>query len=103
MLKANNLDQWWELSYAQFLTIPRLVMRSMPIEWQNKMAELLFEMDATFDWRPHEGRYWVSLRGDDGRYKPLDEGICDYRRGSCEHLRMSSRPKVVSVGKGVKE
>lgn len=79
------IHDWFELSYAQFLTVPRLVMESMPLEWQRKMAELLTELDDTFDWRPSEGRYWVKLKGSDGRY--TDAPLGDYRRGSVEHLR----------------
>lgn len=82
---SSPIHEWFELSYAQFLTVPRLVMESMPGEWQHRMAALLKEMDSTFDWRPKEGRYWVKLRDARGRFAhaPLD----DYRRGSIEHLR----------------
>ena len=79
------INEWFELSYAQFLTVPRLVMESMPIEWQEKMAELLKEMDDAFDWRPEEGRYWVRLRDSKGRFSPAP--LYDYRRGSAEHRR----------------
>jgi len=79
------VNVWFELSYAHFLTVPRLVMESMPLEWQEKMAALLQEMDNTFDWRPKEGRYWVRLKDARGHFceAPLE----DYRRGSIEHLR----------------
>jgi len=80
------ISYWFELTYAQFLTVPRLVMESMPIEWQEKMVALLEEMDETFDWRPQEGRYWVKLKDDKGRY--CDAPLSDYRHGSCEHLRI---------------
>lgn len=79
------VSDWFELSYAQFLTVPRLVMESMPLEWQRKMAALLQEMDDTFDWRPTEGRYWVRLRDANGRF--TDAPLDDYRRGNIEHLR----------------
>ncbi len=82
---AEPISTWFELSYAQFLTVPRLVMESMPVEWQYKMTALLEEMDATFDWRPTEGRYWVRLRDSCGRFSPAP--LNDYRRGSIEHLR----------------
>lgn len=80
------LHLWFELSYAQFLTVPRLVMQSMPLAWQRKIAVLLQEMDETFDWRPEQGRYFVRLRDDNGKFShaPLN----DYRRGSVEHLRI---------------
>ena len=56
------IHDWFELSYASFLTIPRLVMQSMPVAWQRRMVALLEDLDATFDWRPARGRYWVRLR-----------------------------------------
>ena len=82
----DRLHGWFGLSYAQFLTIPRLVMQSMPDEWQGKMAALLEELDDAFDWRPTEGRYWVRLRDEGGRFIAAPLG--DYRHGSCEHLRL---------------
>jgi hypothetical protein len=77
--------QWFELSYAQFLTVPRLVMQNMPLKWRQDMARLLTELDETFDWRPKEGRYWVRLRGVNGRF--CDAPLSDYRHGTVEHIR----------------
>lgn len=84
-LNRQPIHDWFELSYAQFLTVPRLVMESMPLDWQRKMAALLQEMDDTFNWRPAEGRYWVRLKDARGRF--TDAPLADYRHGSCEHLR----------------
>jgi len=86
---SSPISEWFELSYAQYLTVPRLVMESMPFKWQEQMAKLLQEMDDTFDWRPKEGRYWVMLKDGKGRYShaPLN----DYRRGSIEHLRQGAK------------
>lgn len=39
---------WFGLSYASFLTLPRVLMHEMPDEWQAKMAALLREYDETF-------------------------------------------------------
>ena len=84
-IEESPINIWFELSYAQFLTVPRLVMESMPIKWQKKMKELLEQMDATFDWRPEDGCYWVRLRDHKGRF--LKAPLCDYRHGNIEHLR----------------
>lgn len=73
------IHEWFELSHAQFLTVPRLVMESMSIEWQEKMARLLDEMDEALDWRPREGRYWVRLRDARGRFS--EAPLWDYRHG----------------------
>ena len=55
--KESPIHIWFGLTYAQFLTMPRLVMESMPHEWQEKTVELLEEMDKTFDWLPKEKTY----------------------------------------------
>jgi hypothetical protein len=82
---SSPLSEWFELSYAQFLTVPRLVLESMPIEWQRDMAALLQDIDDAFDWRPTEGRYWVRLRDANGQF--TDAPLWDYRRGNIDHLR----------------
>lgn len=45
----DKLMTWFGLSYASFLTMPRVLMQEMPDEWQSKMADLLDEYDHTFD------------------------------------------------------
>lgn len=81
------IGYWFELSYANFLTLPRLVMESMPLQWQRTMARLLHEVDDTFDWRPESGRYMVTYKRADGKYS--EPPLSDYRRGSVEHLRIA--------------
>ncbi len=86
--KAVAIDQrtihdWFELTYAQYLTIPRSVLQSMPLDWQVKFVELLDELDEQMDWRPNDATYWVLLRGWDGRFKNLKDNdpFMDYERG----------------------
>jgi len=43
----DKLWSWFGLSYASFLTLPRVMMHEMPDEWQGKMADLLEEWDST--------------------------------------------------------
>lgn len=72
-----DIHTWFELSYAQYLTVPRSVLQSMPIEWQHKFTELLYELDDKIDWRPKSGRYWVRLKDDKGRY--VHDPLMEYR------------------------
>jgi hypothetical protein len=83
------VHDWFELTYAQYLTIPRSILEAMPVEWQQRMVACLEELDETFDWRPQEGRYWVELRGENERYKrdPLRE----YRRPDFEYIESLRR------------
>lgn len=46
----------------EYFVIPRLLMRAMPELWQKQMAALINQLDFSFDWRPKEGKYSVSLR-----------------------------------------
>tara|TARA_Y100001951_G_scaffold104787_1_gene117844 strand:- start:50605 stop:50793 length:189 start_codon:yes stop_codon:yes gene_type:complete len=43
-----ELWNWFGLSYASFLTIPRVLMHQMSDEWQSEMCRLLQEYDETF-------------------------------------------------------
>lgn len=83
------ISLWFGLSYANFLTVPRLVMESMPLQWQRTMARLLWEIDDMFDWRPVDGRYMVTYKHDNGKFGKLP--LSDYRRGSVEHLRRGKK------------
>jgi hypothetical protein len=73
------IHQWFELTYAEYLTIPRSVLQSMPEEWQTQFVALLEELDETIDWRPHDGCYWVELRDRRGRF--ATDPLRDYKRG----------------------
>lgn len=77
-----DVHDWFGLSYAQYLTVPRSVLQSMPPDWQREFASLLDRLDEVFDWRPRNARYWVSLRGRDGKYLPISrDPFMDYERG----------------------
>lgn len=76
---ADAIHHWFELSYAQYLTIPRSALQSMPDEWQSEFVALLEELDETIDWRPKDGRYWVQLKDKRGRY--VADPLMDYERG----------------------
>lgn len=74
------VHSWFELSYAQYLTIPRTALQSMPEAWQQRFVECLEELDAAIDWRPKDGQYWVVMR-DGNRNRFLSDPLMDYQRG----------------------
>lgn len=37
----NQLWDWFGLTRAAWLTLPRVLLHEMPIEWQNKLVKLL--------------------------------------------------------------
>ena len=90
-----ELDQpirtWFELTYAQYLTVPRSIMESMNDDWQKQMKALLDELDDTYDWRPSEGRYWVILKDEKGRY--VRDHLREYRHPDYKYIEsIKTRP-----------
>jgi hypothetical protein len=79
IIEDGKIHYWFELSYAQYLTIPRSVLQSMPSGWQERFVACLNELDETIDWRPKAGRYWVQLKDGSGRY--TEDPLMDYERG----------------------
>lgn len=88
-----SIHAWFELSYAQYLTLPRTVLQSMPRGWQHRFVGLLQELDEAIDWRPQDGQqYRVTLHrpdedaaesDDEDAYwgPPIEDPLMDYRRG----------------------
>lgn len=43
---SEPIHAWFELSYSNYLCLPRSVLQSMPGEWQRRFVACLEEMDA---------------------------------------------------------
>ena len=86
------IHAWFELSYAHWLTVPRIIMEAMPRKWREDMARLLHELDHTFDWRPGEGRYWVGFKGPDGRFARWPTSL--ERLGTYRHPNLAEIEKI---------
>jgi hypothetical protein len=71
------IHDYFELSYAQYLALPRSVLQSMPQDWQYRLVRLLDELDDKYEWR-REGTF-VNFRNSSGRWM-VDE-LGDYDRG----------------------
>ncbi len=87
------VHNWFELSYAQYLTLPRTALQSMPDEWQARFVACLRELDESFDWRPRDGyQYWVQIRGPKGEFRTLEkqDPFMLYRRGARRILSWQS-------------
>ena len=78
-LDSEPIHTWFELSYAQYLTVPRSVLQSMPTEWQARFVACLEQLDAAIEWSPDDGRYWVRLKDGQGRF--VRDPLMDYERG----------------------
>jgi hypothetical protein len=73
----SRLWGWFGLSYASFLTIPRVLMHDMPDEWQGKMADLLAEYEAAFPNLPNIGTSVSGTRN--GKFVHIPDWLKRYR------------------------
>ena len=86
-----KLSCWFELSYASFLTVPRVLMEAMPNEWQGKIAQLLEEMDNTFPNLPDIG-YRVQATKK-GRLTKFPKWFLNYRHPDYKEIENAKKEK----------
>ncbi len=78
----NGYEALWlyfGLSYASWLTMPRVMMHEMPDDWQAKMADLLREWEETWDTSHLPGTMVIGV-GEKGKFKKFPAAILNYRR-----------------------
>ncbi len=74
----NPLWDWFGLSRASFLVLPRVLMHEMPMDWQKQMAKLLLEYEKVFSNQPPIGTT-VRITGENGKIIPTPKWLLDYR------------------------
>jgi len=83
------VHNWFGLSYASYLVLPRLVLQHMPMTWQEAFVALLEQIDETFEDFNPPGGYHVRLKGEDGRFIPHKWN--DYRHGTPPNRKNRTR------------
>ncbi len=74
-----HIHNWFGLTYSSYLVLPRLMLESMPAEWQKKFVELLDEMEETLEVdENYSSEYSVQYKVD-GKF--ASDPYRDYRRG----------------------
>ena len=73
------IHEWFELSYASYLVLPRTLLQSMPQEWQERLIVLLGELGAAFpELLCSDVTYDVRTKRDG---KVVPDPLGDYERG----------------------
>lgn len=81
---------YFGLSRASFLTMSRAFMHEMPDDWQARMAALLHEWDATWDYSklPDYVKVDLEVRAKkNGRLIALPEDLTNYRHPDSEVIQ----------------
>ena len=74
----SDLSCFFGLSYASWLTVPRVLMEAMPEEWQRKIAILLNEYEETFPNQPDLGTR-VYVTNGKGKLTKTPPWLINYR------------------------
>lgn len=74
------IQEYFGLSYANYLVLPRAVLQSMPADWQARLVALLEEIGGTIaeEWQP-AGGYRVLALDEGGKFTA--DPYSDYERG----------------------
>ena len=64
------IHNWFGLTYANYLVLPRSILQSMDAEWQKKMVDLLNEMEEKMRNEGLENTpdYSVNAKDSNGKY-----------------------------------
>jgi hypothetical protein len=78
---------WFSLSYASWLTVPRVLMEAMPLDWQRKMAALLEEYEDTFSFEHLDiNGTIVTLTDTDNRFCAAPDWVVNYRHPDTDRI-----------------
>lgn len=77
--KDGKFLYWANAKYSNYLLIQRSLLQSMPLEWQEKLIELLKDMERHFG-RKSNGQFVVLRMGKERKYVP--DPLADYDNGA---------------------
>jgi len=72
------INTWFELTYSNYLVLPRSLLEGMPVEWQTKFVALLGEMQEVYDCSKIDDNYTTHLVDENGNH--IHDPFADYRR-----------------------
>jgi hypothetical protein len=86
-----ELWEWFGLSRASFLVLPRALMHEMSDEWQGKMATLLHEYNAAYPFLENPGYQCHVVLREHNRYVKTPEWVVNYRHPN--HVTIQARTR----------
>lgn len=87
---SDALQCWFNLSYASWLTLPRVLMEAMPVEWQDRMVVLLNEYHDAFPNQPEIGTR-VQVTDVSGKLITTPEWLVRYRHPDVDAIEKLRR------------
>ena len=86
-----NISNFFGLSYASWLVVPRITMEHMSADWQEKMYNLLDELHNEFpNWDEEMGDIIVTHKVK-GQFAKLPSSVCQYRYPDKDFLQRARK------------
>ena len=80
MVGIQPIHEWFGLTYSNYLVLPRSILQSMPVDWQDRFVSCLREADeAVSGMGDMPDQYTVQARDGAGRF--IHDDSSDYSRG----------------------
>ena len=76
-----GIHEYFGLSYASYLVLPRSVLQSMPADWQTRFVGMLTELHNAWEGPPEGTMYDVALIDDTIGGGRLHDNLSNYDRG----------------------
>jgi hypothetical protein len=73
------IHEWFNLTYANYLVLPRTILQSMPVAWQRRFVKCLRQLQAAAWDLPQADRYTGNCRDERGRF--VADPVPHYQRG----------------------
>lgn len=75
----DHIHVWFELTYANYLVLPRSILQSMPGDWQKRFVACLTELQEAARDVPQAEQYRVHVTDARGRF--VSDPVPHYNRG----------------------
>lgn len=85
----DRLWNWFGMSYASWLTMPRVMMHAMPEDWQDRMAALCEEWDEAWDSSEMPSPHVMAKR--EGKFAKWPEWLLNYRHPNRKEIERLMR------------
>jgi hypothetical protein len=79
-MRKDLIHEYFGLTYSNYLVLPRLVLQSMPDEWQQEFVKMLYQIPELLgtEWEPERGYRVLAL---DSIKKVQKDPYSNYERG----------------------
>lgn len=82
----SKLDDFFGLSYASWLTLPRVFLNDIPDEWKKQFTELLEQLEDRYPNAPNMSNR-VMLVDASGKFRKTPKELINYRRPDRDFLK----------------